>query len=92
MTTHYPIRIIIFLPEFIQKASCETTLTVVTMYYQLRDPTHHLTVRYPAAGKYISSKLTIDGDFDVLTRARSREMFLSEFFWCQSNTITYRFS
>src|SRR5436190_9980015 len=91
MTAHYAVDIITFLPEFVQKARCEAMLAVVTMYHQLRDPTHHLTLGNPAAGKHISSKLAIDGNFDILTRARSREVFLSEFFWSQSNTIAYRF-
>lgn len=88
MRAHYAIDIIAFLPKFVQKPCCKPTLAVVTMYNKLGDPTHCLAVGDPAAGKHVSSKLVVDGDSDILTRGRIREVFLSEFFCGKSDSTT----
>jgi hypothetical protein len=65
MRAHEAVYIDVVLPETIQEALCESTLSIVAINYQLSNPTHSFTIDRPTAGEYVTSKLAIDSNPDI---------------------------
>ena len=59
------VNIIVIFLKLIQEAHCKSTLAIVSMGYQLSNPTHGFVVVRPAAGKHISSEIVVDSNSDV---------------------------
>jgi hypothetical protein len=62
MRAHKAVYIDVVLLDLIQEALCESTLSIVTINYQLSNPIHSFVIDRPTAGECVTSKLAIDSN------------------------------
>jgi hypothetical protein len=65
MRAHETIYIDVVLLELIQEALRKSTLSIVTIDYQLSNPTYGFVLDRPIAGECITSKLAVDSNPNI---------------------------
>jgi hypothetical protein len=63
--SHNAVRVVLVFFDLIQKPNRKPTLTVITVYHQLCDPTYLLSIYFPPACENIASEVTVDSDSDI---------------------------
>lgn len=60
MGAHDAENLILVLPQLVHKGPCKSTLTVVSMHYELSDPANGLAVVLPTASERLPCQFTVD--------------------------------
>ena len=78
MGAHYSINIVAIQPQFVQKSSCKSTLTIIVVDDELHKPANIPTINSPPASESVASKVTVDGNPNIYGYT-AREIIASEF-------------
>ena len=65
MRAHEAVDIIVVMSKQIQETSCKSSLSIISMYHELSNPTYSSVTVCPAASKRVTSKASIYSNLHV---------------------------